>query len=73
MSSVVEIEQAIAHLPAPDFLVLGQWFDEWRNQRWDEQMEKDAESGALDFLIVELDEHLASGEVRPLDEVLHNS
>lgn len=73
MSSVVEIEQAIADLPTPDFVVLGRWFDEQRNQRWDVQMDKDAESGALDFLVAELDEHLARGEVRPLDEVLRHS
>lgn len=72
MSSVAEIEQAIAHLPAPDFLLLSRWFDEQRNRRWDEQMDSDAESGALDFLSLELDEHLAKGEVRPLNEILRH-
>ena len=73
MSTVAEIEQAIAQLPPQDFLALGRWFDERRNRQWDKQMLQDAESGALDFLSAELDEHLAKGEVRPLHEVLRHS
>jgi hypothetical protein len=70
MHSVAEIEDAIAHLAPQDFVALGRWFDAQRNQRWDEQMERDGASGALDFLTKELDEQLAKGEIRPLDEIL---
>lgn len=73
MGSIAEIEQAVAELPNRDFAAFGRWFDELRNQRWDRQMDEDAASGALDFLIAELDYDLARGNVRPLDEVLHQS
>lgn len=73
MDIVADLEQTIAHLPSEDFLKLGRWFDEQRNQRWDRQMLQDAESGALDFLTAELDMHLSKGEVRPLHEVLRHS
>ena len=73
MSTVAEIENAIAKLPAKEFVELGRWFDDQRNQRWDEQMSRDAESGKLDFLSAELDGFLAKGEVRPLHEILRHS
>lgn len=73
MSTVAEIESAIALLPAEDFVELGRWFDNQRNQRWDEQMSRDAESGKLDFLSAELDGFVAKGEVRPLNEILGHS
>ncbi|TLD68815.1 hypothetical protein FEM03_21005 [Phragmitibacter flavus] len=73
MSTVAEIEKAISLLPSEDFLMLGRWFDEQRNLRWDGQMDRDAEFGALDFLADELDGHLSNGEVRPLNEILRHS
>jgi len=36
---------------------------------WDRQMEADAKAGKLDFLLKELDEDIAAGRVRPLDEI----
>ncbi|HUD49178.1 MAG TPA: hypothetical protein VMR33_20280 [Candidatus Baltobacteraceae bacterium] len=47
MSSVAEIEQAIAKLPRGEFVQLERWFDAERNRKWDQQMEEDAENGKL--------------------------
>jgi hypothetical protein len=47
MSSIVEIEQAIAKLPREQFVELGRWFDAERNRKWDLQIEEDARSGKL--------------------------
>lgn len=47
MSSVAEIEQAIAKLPAGEFVELERWFDDERNRKWDRQIEADAQSGKL--------------------------
>lgn len=68
MSSLEQIEEAIARLPNDDFAKLAQWFDEQRNRRWDEQIAADSASGALDFLVRELDEDIAAGRTRPIDE-----
>ena len=55
MSSVAEIEQAIEKLPREQFTEFARWFDQQRNARWDRQIEEDAKSGALNFLIKDLE------------------
>ena len=70
MSSVVEIEAAIAKLPPGEFVQLERWFDAERNRKWDRELEADAQNGKLR----ELYEHLQSenqGEPNvPLPEFL---
>ena len=70
MGSIVEIEQAIAKLSPREFVELEQWFDAERNRKWDRQIEADSASGALDFLLKEVDEDIAQGRTRPADELL---
>ncbi len=73
MSNVAKIEKAIAQLPAENLVQLSRWFDDFRHQRWDEQISRDAASGKLDFLSAELDGFLAKRELRPLHEILRHS
>jgi len=73
MSSIAEIEQAIIKLPREEFATLARWFDEQRNLQWDRQIEKDSKSGALSFLRDELKQDIATGQVRPTDELCDNS
>jgi hypothetical protein len=47
MSSVAEIEAAIAKLPPREFGQLERWFDAERNRKWYRQIEEDAQSGKL--------------------------
>ena len=70
MSSIAEIEQAIAKLSPREFVELERWFDAERNRKWDNQIEADSASGALDFLLKEVDEDIAQGRTRPADELL---
>jgi hypothetical protein len=70
MGSVAEIEQAIAKLSPREFAELEQWFDAQRDREWDRQLEADSASGALDFLLKEVDEEIAQGQTRPADELL---
>ena len=70
MSSIAEIEQAIAKLSRQDFVELEQGFDAERNRKWDGQIEADSASGALDFLLKEVDDDIALGRTRPADELL---
>jgi hypothetical protein len=70
MSSVAEIEQAIAKLPPGEFVQLERWFDAERNRKWDQQIEEDAQSGKLRELYERLaSENQGQSDV-PLDEFL---
>ncbi len=48
MNSVSEIKRAIAHLSKDDLARLRRWFEEFDVRAWDEQFERDVESGSLD-------------------------
>lgn len=50
MSSVKEIESAVAALPPTDLAAFRTWFAEFDAQAWDRQFEKDAAAGRLDAL-----------------------
>ena len=64
MSTVVEIESAIANLPKKEFWELASWFDDIKNRTWDEQMSADADSGKLDFLFEEAAAERAAGKLK---------
>jgi len=48
--SLQELESAVQTLPAGDFAQFSAWFDEWRAEQWDRQIEQDAFAGRLDHL-----------------------
>jgi len=54
-----------------NFAALARWFDAERKRKWDAQIEADSKSGALDTLLREVDDDIARGEVRPLDDLSH--
>jgi hypothetical protein len=56
MSTVEEIEAAIARLPQEQFWQLTDRLIARRNEEWDRQMDEDAKTGRLDFLFQEADE-----------------
>ncbi len=64
MSTILEIESAIEKLPEQDLHQLSGWFDEYLNRKWDAQMERDAQSGALDFLADEARAARVTGTLR---------
>ncbi|MGD0412052.1 MAG: hypothetical protein ABSC18_10135 [Verrucomicrobiota bacterium] len=72
MSSVAEIEQAIAKLPLGEFVQLERWFDAERNRKWDRQIEEDAQSGKLRELYERLQSENHGLSSVPLDEFLDN-
>ena len=63
---VKEIETAITQLPAAQVAELADWFDEFRAQLWDNQIEHDAKSGRLQRLLDETRQDLESGQCKPL-------
>jgi hypothetical protein len=72
MSTVAEIEEALQRLPAEDARAVAQWLQEYLDRRWDEQIERDAESGVLDKLWAKAEGDIAAGRVKPLNEILDN-
>jgi hypothetical protein len=73
MSSVAEIEQAIAKLSTREFVELERLLAVERNRKWDLQIEADSASGAFDALSREAEEDVAKGRTRPTDELCDNA
>ena len=64
MNRVDEIEEAIGQLPPEDFRRLAEWVRTREQQLWDGQMDRDAASGKLDFLIEEAKSEERAGLLR---------
>ena len=66
MSRLEELELAIEALPRKDYSKLRRWFLERDWAKWDEEIESDCASGALDFLVKEAQDARAQGTLRDL-------
>ncbi|MDH3601599.1 MAG: hypothetical protein OEU26_18455 [Candidatus Tectomicrobia bacterium] len=66
MSTLEEIQSAITSLSPEDYARLRQWFADRDWERWDRQIEEDAASGKLNFLIEEAVVEKAQGRLREL-------
>jgi len=64
--SVQEITPLIDRLSPAELDELEAHLQELRAQKWDEQIEHDAESGKLDALLSQVDEEIKQGLSRPL-------
>lgn len=63
MSRVEEIERAIQELSPDEFAQIAQRIHDLENERWDKEMDGDAKSGKLDFLIEEAQEDRKHGRL----------
>jgi len=72
MSAVTEIRDAIRKLPLADAWRLAEELREYLDTLWDKQFEGDVKAGQLDALIARAREEYASGETRPMDEIVGN-
>ncbi len=66
MNSIEDIKVAITGLPEPQYIELRKWFSDSDWKLWDEQIEKDSQSGKLDFLIEEARNEMKAGCLKPL-------
>jgi hypothetical protein len=66
MSKVDEIKDAIESLPEEEYIQLRHWFSEKDWEKWDKQLEADAKSGELDFLVKEAFESKKQGKLKNL-------
>jgi hypothetical protein len=63
MSRVEEIERAIKELSLDEFARIVQRVHAIEQERWDQELDRDARSGKLDFLITEAQEDLRQGRL----------
>jgi hypothetical protein len=63
---VKEIETAISELPPAQVAELADWFDEFRANLWDKEIEQDLKAGKLRSLLEETTQDLKSGRCEPL-------
>lgn len=66
MTTVTDIEQAVARLPPADLAVFRAWFDAFEAERFDHRLADDAASGRLDRFADEALADLKRGDVRDL-------
>jgi len=64
MIRVEEIERAIEELSGDEFARIAERVHILEQERWDAQMDRDASSGKLDFLIAEVQEDRQQGRLR---------
>ena len=66
MTRVEELELAVAALPEEEYDRFRGWFMERDWEKWDRQIEADAEAGRLDFLVQEAVEAKRENRLRDL-------
>jgi hypothetical protein len=66
MSTVEDIEQAVANLPPDELARFRRWFEEFEAARFDARIERDAKSGRLDRLADEALADMRAGRAREL-------
>ena len=64
--SVQELEAAVVRLKPDELARFTAWFEDYRADEWDRQIEADAKAGKLDGLLAEAEADIAAGRVRPL-------
>ena len=66
MAHIKDIQTEIEALSEEEFVRLREWFSEKDAQRWDAQIENDAATGRLNFLLEEAADAKAQGKLRDL-------
>lgn len=64
--SVDELEVAITKLSPGEMAKFSQWFDEYRADQWDLQIEQDIKAGRLNSLGEQADSDFEAGRCTPL-------
>ena len=66
MSEVEAIEARIRDLPPQDFANLREWFHQFENEYWDQQIASDFKAGKFNKLIEKARAEFAQGKAREL-------
>jgi len=71
MSTVAEIKEAIGKLSLEERAEMLAELCGWADDDWDRQMKRDAADGKFATLNREADTAFATGQTRPLNDILH--
>jgi hypothetical protein len=66
MGKLEQITQQVEALEGEELKAFTDWFDEFRSDQWDRQIEADAKAGKLDKLAAEALAHHRAGRTKPL-------
>ena len=66
MSTIAEIQEAVRALPEQEFAAFSSWFDQYEEERWDRQIERDQKSGPLRALMDKARADFEAGKCTPL-------
>ena len=66
MTSIEEIEKAVAELPPDQFAAFRAWFEEFEAARFDQKIERDAKAGKLDRLAEQALADFRAGHAREI-------
>ena len=66
MTRLEKIEADVKALSPAEARKFAAWFADWQADLWDDQIERDVQSGKLDKLIAEAREDIKAGRVSPL-------
>jgi hypothetical protein len=66
MSEVEELEDRIRNLPSSDFVQFREWFHDFENEVWDQQIAADFRAGKFNDLIERARAEFAEGKAREL-------
>jgi hypothetical protein len=61
MSKIEDIQEAVEKLSADDLARFREWFEEFEERLFDEQIERDLKAGKLDKMIAEARANLEAG------------
>jgi len=64
--SVEELELVVSRLAADELALFSQWFDEFRAEQWDRQIEADVAAGKLEAAGRRADDDFESGRCTSL-------
>jgi hypothetical protein len=64
--SLDELERAVSELPTAELTEFAQWFEEYLESLWDQQIERDCKTGKLDELKAKALADFEAGRCRPL-------
>jgi hypothetical protein len=73
VTTLEEIETAIAKLPKEDFEKLSAWMTQQNQAEWDQEFEKDVRAGKLDVAWEGALKEIDAGEAKPLDELCNDA
>lgn len=66
MKEIEELAARVRKLPPKDFQEFRDWFYQWENEHWDQQIQSDFKAGKFDALIEKAKRELAQGKAREL-------